>query len=188
MGYVLFAYRPDSWWHRIGMAAQGIAPLIAGACITSYALDLQPYAPEAVSAQSLAEWLWSAASTPLPALWALLEQGAHGILLVVLVVCVSQHAIPSIADMRIGWKGTSALLLLFIVLSALAFWLFGAGFVIPSHLPVLRHLFLTIEHWLWCLAFGVVGIITITVSTAVFLLFIPSLILRFLSMATQPKE
>lgn len=181
MGYVLFAYCPDSWWHRVGMAVQGIAPLIVGSAVAVLGLGLSPYAPQPGSATAIGQWLWAAASTPFPALLALLQTGPQGVLVAVLVVCVSQHAIPSIADMKVGWQGAAALLLLFASLAGLSFWALGEDYGFAARLPVLRDIFSALEYWLWCLAFGVVGIMAITVSAAIFLLLLPSLVLRQLS-------
>lgn len=177
MGYVVFAYRPGSWLNHVGMAVQGIAPMMAGAVIAVLALSLVPYAPEDQSLTSMSAWLWTAASTPFPALLALAGKGPVGGVMAVFVVCVSLHAIPSIADMKVGWNGVVALLLFFLFIAGLSILVFGLDFGAVTHLNVVRELLLVLEYWLWCLAFGVIGIVAIAVSASFFVLLLPNFIL-----------
>ena len=123
LGYVNFAYNPNSTLHAVGLVVQGIAPLLMGYAIF---IVLIPWGDAPKTVLSALE-LTDASPTYQHALAGAsallignLMDGARGFLWCLIALIIGLHAIPSWADIRIAFKGMMTLLALAIGFSALS--------------------------------------------------------------------
>ncbi|APC19371.1 hypothetical protein BLL42_26890 (plasmid) [Pseudomonas frederiksbergensis] len=119
LGYVNFRYRPRSVRANLGLFVQGIAPLISGALVVSLCLShasgkstapLFIFDSESNGAGVVLFVINATLNTLTMASEGILS-GFTGALTVCFAACVSLHAIPSWADIRIGLRGAVALLI-----------------------------------------------------------------------------
>lgn len=180
LGHVHFLYRPSSIWNQLGRAVQGIAPLVAGAILANVVLGLSPTVPVSDDLQGLTIWIGSIYSGLFDSFISLVFSGIGGFLLALLLSSVCLHAIPSMADIRIGLGGFITLAVgLAALFVASNLWL---GFD-ARHLASLRFVASTIEagnHAAWWLCAGVIGVLSVAVLASGLFLLVPAAICRLL--------
>lgn len=192
LGYVNFAYNPNSTLHAVGLVVQGIAPLLMGYAIF---IVLIPWgeAPKTVLA---ALELTDASPTYQHALAGAsamlignLMDGARGFLWCLIALIIGLHAIPSWADIRIAFKGMMTLLALAIGFSALSqidlSWL-PAGIQNAIYVIlglILKGFFWTLEQ----MTYAVTMVTVVAVAGIFVFLLIPALTMKcYRQMTGQP--
>lgn len=108
MGQVSFRYSPYSMGHALGLALQGVAPMLAGAAIVYLVLGIQTDLPGGAG-QDVFQWISGSAVWTVTAARTLATESLLGTLLVLLVLSVSMHCIPSRADILTGLRGLAVL-------------------------------------------------------------------------------
>lgn len=105
LGYVVFTANPGSIFNNVGMAVQGVAPLIGGATIVHYALKSQGLLsmPSEISGDQ--GWIIDEAVQTLNAAILMATSGGAGFSLLLEMLVIAMHSIPSWADVRVGLKG-----------------------------------------------------------------------------------
>jgi hypothetical protein len=160
LGYVAFSYNPRSGLHAAGRMIQGVAPLLAGACIARYALQVDVVTPGGdATSLTILSTLANSASSTLDGLITLATSGAWGGLQAVLLLAVCIHAIPSRSDVQIGIGG---LLWLSVFLAALGVLLALLGADVAG-LAVVRNTLVAVNFALWQLSIGIVTVATVSI-------------------------
>lgn len=183
LGYVNFRYNPRSIRHQLGCVMQGVAPLIAGGAICTYALgdasSSSSYKPDP-SLLGVFEWIGSTAMATLSTTIQMACAGVSGFTAVVLLLCVCLHAIPSAADIKISVKGLLALTAVSLGLLLVGFILFNASTNSVLELNFVATTVLIIESFLWWLLAASTSVVTIAILGTLLFVIIPSLIGRIL--------
>lgn len=105
LGYVIFSANPASLLNNLGMAVQGIAPLLAGSAIMHFAFksqDLLRFPSESIIAPG---WIVGESAHTLNAAIKLGTSGGVGFALLLGMLVIAMHSIPSWSDVRVGLKG-----------------------------------------------------------------------------------
>lgn len=173
LGYVAFLYNPRSGLHAAGRLIQGVAPLLAGACIARYALQVDVVVPDvgATSQASLSTLAGTAIGT-LHGLISLAKSGPWGGFQVVLVLAVCIHAIPSRSDVQIGIGG---LLWLAMVLAGVGVLLALLG-ADAAGSALVRNVLVAVNFALWQLSIGIVTVATVSILGTGGLIVLPNAI------------
>ncbi|HDV6143757.1 TPA: hypothetical protein RJN86_001064 [Pseudomonas aeruginosa] len=123
LGYVNFAYNPQSTLHAVGLVVQGIAPLLMAYGIFIVIIPWGPVPEPILSGLNLTtesptylNAIGGAAALVIGNMF----DGARGFLWSVIALLIGMHAIPSWADIRIAVKGMFTLLAVAIAFSALS--------------------------------------------------------------------
>lgn len=182
LGYVRFRYRPNSLKHSLGLVVQGFAPLLLGAVVVVYWLDL----PVPQDASSGLDLMLQSALDVAGGVWSQVNSGPVSAALTLLVGIVAMHAIPSRADLAGALRGGIILALLAfgasMGLSMLANLelsqipsgtsMSGADGVISSAIQMAQHLGNSV---LFAGIYGFTAAATYGVITSAFLLVLPAL-------------
>ena len=180
LGFVEYRYSPYSMKHALGMALQGIAPLLAGAVIVGLLLaNREPIELPDSGIGHIAGWLGGVVVGTAVTAWAQAMSGPVGFGAVLLATIVSMHAIPSLADIKSGLRGL-IVLVGFAAAVAVAidlFWVYGpdVGKDLDS---IVRVVTLQIERGMWGALYGAVSLVTLTILGGLALIVIPSLCLQ----------
>ncbi|RRV76525.1 hypothetical protein [Stutzerimonas stutzeri] len=180
LGFVEYRYSPYSMKHALGMALQGIAPLLAGAVIVGLLLaNRGPAELPDSGVGHIVGWLGGVVVGTALAAWAQAMTGPVGFGAVLLATIVSMHAIPSLADIKSGLRGL-IVLVGFAAAVAVAidlFWVYGpdVGKDLDS---IVRVVTLQIEMGMWGALYGAVSLVTLTMLGGLALIVIPSLCLQ----------
>lgn len=173
LGYVAFLYNPRSGLHAAGRMIQGVAPLLAGAFIARYALQLDVVMPGAdATSLTILSALANMASSTLDGLITLAKSGAWGGLQAVLLLAVCIHAIPSRSDVHIGIGG---LLWLSVFLAAVGVLLALLGADVAGS-ALVRNTLVAVNFALWQLSIGIVAVATISLIGTGGLIVLPNAI------------
>lgn len=177
MGFVRFRYSPGNIRHAVGMALQGIAPMIAGGLIVVLVLGTD-YAVEAPNqgVVGLALWIGQVAMLSLGALLDQATSGLAGALVACLLLMIAMHAIPSWADIKTGLKGLIGVVVLggCLVLAVEGLWAAGTSLVGANGAQYLEKALLGAEWALICAVFGAVSVVTLAVAGSVVFVLAPS--------------
>jgi hypothetical protein len=188
MGYVNFSYNPRSLRHQVGCLIQGIAPLIAGGFLVVIILGASAVAPPAPGATAFAQWLWTASSDAMLGSYHLALESARGALLALLLVIISMHCIPSVADIRIGLRG-------FLTLLAI-----GAGVLLALHaltgfapqdstLPnFIASALAAFEAGLWWMMRAAVSVVTLALVGSLLFILLPAFAFRAVYSLVRPQR
>jgi hypothetical protein len=176
LGFVEYRYSPYSMKHALGMALQGIAPLLAGAAVI-VGLLLANRGPAELPDSGVGHivgWLGGVVVGTALAAWAQAMTGPVGFGAVLLATIVSMHAIPSLADIKSGLRGL-IVLVGFAAAVAVAidlFWVYGpdVGKDLDS---IVRVVTLQIERGMWGALYGAVSLVTLTMLGGLALIVIP---------------
>ena len=180
LGFVEYRYSPYSMKHALGMALQGIAPLLAGAVIVGLLLaNRGPAELPDSGVGHIVGWLAGVVVGTALAAWAQAMTGPVGLGAVLLATIISMHAIPSLADIKSGLRGL-IVLVGFAAAVAVAidlFWVYGpdVGKDLDS---IVRVVTLQIERGMWGALYGAVSLVTLTILGGLALIVIPSLCLQ----------
>lgn len=180
LGFVEYRYSPYSMKHALGMALQGIAPLLAGAVIVGLLLaNRGPAELPDSGVGHIVGWLGGVVVGTALAAWAQAMTSPVGFGAVLLATIVSMHAIPSLADIKSGLRGL-IVLVGFAAAVAVAidlFWVYGpdVGKDLDS---IVRVVTLQIEMGMWGALYGAVSLVTLTMLGGLALIVIPSLCLQ----------
>jgi hypothetical protein len=194
LGYVSFAYNPNSTLHAIGLVVQGIAPLLMGYLIfivvipwghapvsVLHALELTDHSPTYKQALAGASAL----------IMGNLVDGPRGFIWCLLALIIGMHAIPSWADIRIAAKGMFTLLALAIGLSALS--QIDLSFLPPGIRDALYVILgLMLKGFFWVLeqlTYAVTMVTVVAVLGITVFLLLPCLVIKLIRMirGTQPE-
>lgn len=179
MGFVRFAYAPGNIRHALGMAVQGVAPLIVGSLVVVLGLGTQHEvtAPNQ-GVWGVAVWLWQVASITLDAFSGQVFGGLIEALVAVLLLMVAMHAIPSWADIKIGLKGLVLLLILggSLVLGLEAIWASGASMLGRESGDYFARAAAGAEWALIWALFGAVSVVTLAIAGSVIFILLPSIV------------
>jgi hypothetical protein len=160
LGYVAFLYNPRSGLHAAGRMIQGVAPLLAGACIARYALQVDVVTPGAdATSLTILSTLANSASSTLDGLITLATSGAWGGLQAVLLLAVCIHAIPS-RNQRANWHWGLLWLSVFLAALGVLLALLGAD---VAGLAVVRNTLVAVNFALWQLSIGIVTVATVSI-------------------------
>lgn len=176
MGFVDFRYSPYSFVHAIGMALQGIAPLLAGAIIASLLIgSAQELEPARGGVIGLLAWVSMVVQVTLDNLYFEATGGLYGASVALLVLIISMHAIPSLADIVTGLRGL-IMLAMFLALAVLAVELFG---VYESQIGerfsnLVAWSLSWVERSLWTMLYGAVSMVTLAIAGGILLILLPS--------------
>lgn len=177
MGFVRFSYAPGNLRHALGMAVQGVAPLIVGSLIVVLSLGThyEVTAPNQ-GVVGIAVWLWQVASVTLDAIAAQMFGGLIETLVAALLLMVAMHAIPSWADIKIGLKGLVLLLILVgsLVLGLEAMWASGASLLGRDAGDYVVSAAAGLEWALIWALFGAVSVVTLAIVGTVIFILVPS--------------
>lgn len=172
LGYVSFRYNPRSGFHAVGRLIQGIAPLMIGAWITKMALGLNSDPPPiGAPATDTMVLLASTVGQALKGLVELATSGFKGAALCIGVVAVCIHAIPSIADVRIGLTGLASVLVALGGLLAILL-LFDAE---TASSALLNNLSIAAQFFLWKLSCGIASVGAVSIIGTGVLIVLPNL-------------
>lgn len=177
MGFVRFSYSPGNLRHALGMAVQGIAPLIVGSLAVVLGLGVQnEVAAPSQGVVGIAVWLGQVASVTLNALTELVLHGLIEALAAALLLIVALHAIPSWADIKIGLKGLVLLLILggSLVVGLEAMWASGASLLGRDAGDYLMRAAAAVEWALIWALFGAVSVVTLAITASVIFILVPS--------------
>ena len=172
LGYVTFTYRPTSMRNAIGMAVQGIAPLISGGLIALILLDLaSEIGHPGQGPMAFAVWIGECAVLTLKAVVAQGSSSVVGLGKALVVLIISLHAIPSLADVRVGLKG-------FLLLAVFVAALLLASEFLPTDHSLLERVAILVgmaREWMQItlryVLFGAVAVVTLAfLATVVFIL------------------
>ncbi len=179
MGFVRYRFSPLSLRHAFGLTLQGIAPLVAGILIVTFLIDAYSgFARPASGALPLVLWLADVSGNALSAAYDMASQGPKSLLLLVLAVIVSMHAIPSMADIISGLRGL-IMLIIFLALAALGvelFWSYGGRFDKQSA-ALLGQVIQYIESALWYALYGAVSMATLSILGGILFILVPGIVL-----------
>lgn len=106
LGYVVFTANPRSIFNNLGMAVQGVAPLIGGATIVHYVLKGQGLASVPSEISGDPGWIVDEAVRTLNATVVMAASGGVGFTVLLGILVIAMHSIPSWADVRVGLKGS----------------------------------------------------------------------------------
>jgi len=188
LGFVSFSFNPRSWFQVIGLAVQGVAPLLVSGTIAVLALELirSPGRPDQGMLPLLA-WCVELASMTLESLVALATSGLNGALIAAGLLLVCMHGIPSWQDVKVGLRG---LLFIAVVISILgllneAYWFLGSPFggTFDEWASFLSGEF---ERGLWWALHGAVLTVTLAALASTLLLVIPAVIFSVVNAARRP--
>lgn len=179
MGFVDFRYSPYSLGHALGLALQGIAPLLAGAAIVALLIgSFNAVERPADGALPLLGWIAAVVESTLDSLLREASSGLLGVLIALFVLIVSMHAIPSLADIVTGLRG---LIMLIVFMSAvvLAFELFGTyeSQIGERFGNMVAWSLLWVEKSLWAMLYGAVSMVTLAIAGGILLILLPSAVL-----------
>ena len=177
MGQVSFKYSPYSMGHALGLALQGVAPMLAGAAIVYLVLGIQADVPDAAG-QSLFQWISGTAGSTVTAARTLATEGLLGALLVLFLLSVSMHCIPSRTDILTGLRGLAVLIAVGVTV-AVAFDLFWmVEFELGDRFGYLVvRILVSIEQAMLIALAAVIGQVVMAIIGGVLLVLIPSAIL-----------
>lgn len=105
LGYVVFTANPRSIFNNAGMAVQGVAPLIGGATIVHYVLKGQGLVSVPSEISGDPGWIVDEAVRTLNATVVMAASGV-GFTVLLGILVIAMHSIPSWADVRVGLKGS----------------------------------------------------------------------------------
>ncbi|MDX1296748.1 MAG: hypothetical protein R3260_00695 [Pseudomonas sp.] len=179
MGFVEFRYSPYSIRNAIGLALQGVAPLLAGATIVvlmlgSFSMVDHP----AGGTVQLLYWIAGVIGSTLFTAGDVATSGAMGLVSVLFALIVSMHAMPSAADILTGLRGLLMLVafLSIAVLGIEVFWVFESPLGVRfGNLVAQMHV--GVEKGLWVALYGAVTMVTMAVLGGILLILVPSAIL-----------
>jgi hypothetical protein len=179
MGFVRFRFSPLSLRHAVGLTLQGIAPLVAGILIVTSLIDAYSgFARPSGGFLPLALWLVDVSGNALSAAGDMAVAGPKSLLLLVLALIVSMHAIPSMADIVSGLRGL-IMLIIFLALAAIGvelFWTYEGRFD-TQVAPLLEQAVQYIERALWCALHGAVSMVTLAIAGGILLIVLPAVVL-----------
>lgn len=183
LGFVNFAYNPNSTLHAIGLVVQGIAPLLMGYAIFILII------PWGEAPKPLLEMMELTTASPTyqhaiagasALLVGNLMDGPRGFLWFLIALIIGMHAIPSWADIRIAVKGMFTLLALAIGFSALS--QIDLSFLPPGvRGAIYTILGLMLKGFFWSLeqmTYAVTMVTVVAVSGIVLFLLLPALTIK----------
>lgn len=183
LGHVAFSSNPRSLLNNLGMAVQGIAPLIGGTLITTFALKSQDLSEMPQGGMAISKWCASLAAHTLDSVQMLGFGSIGGAVLAITLLVVAMHSIPSWADVRVGAKG--------FLLVGLSFVFAAAAMEIASSYLILdlQSLIGTAEFWVsWVVKKGIAGAVRVTTLAVVgglVLVVLPGFLLGMVTRAGQ---
>jgi len=178
MGFVDFRYSPLSVRHGIGLALQGLAPLLAGACLVVMLLDsFEQATSPGEGAMAVIRWLPQVIGAALDAAYAKAFSGWSGTAAVLFALVISMHAIPSAADVLLGLRGLIMLIIftggvvLVVEMSGIVDSQLGAG--LSGYIWLLQQY---VEKGLWLAIYAAVTMVTLAVVGGGLLILLPSVV------------
>jgi len=177
LGFVRFSYSPGNLRHALGMAVQGVAPLIVGSLVVVLGLGTQyEVTTPNQGVVGIGLWLLQVASVTAHAFLDHAFGGLVGALSAALLLIVAMHAIPSWADIKTGLKGLVLLLILggSLVIGLEAIWASGASLLGRDAAGYLLHAAAGVEWALIWALYGAVSVVTLAVAASVIFILVPS--------------
>ena len=182
MGYVNFMYRPTSTWQQFGCMVQGVAPLIMGGTIVSLVLDGGWVSPVPPEAGQFWAWLYLAGKETVHTAWNFAGQGGAQALLMLLLVVISMHAIPSIQDVRIGLHGFLMVLIPLLFVMAAIYFAPHFGFYNAMAMRFLQALNWLVMGGLWWLLYAACSVVTLAMAGSLVFILLPAITFRLLGL------
>jgi hypothetical protein len=176
LGYVMFSFNHRSLFNNVGMAVQGVAPLLGGSAIVHYVLKNQGLLSFPSEISGGPGWIVDAAVRTINAVIELGTSGSVGFALLLAMLVIAMHSIPSWADVRVGLKG----LLMFGVTAIFAA---AASEIVASYVSLgssFQSLGLVVNHWIrLSLEMGLTGavrLVTLAIIGGLCLVVIPGIL------------
>lgn len=176
LGYVMFSASHASIFNNVGMAVQGVAPLIGGSAILHYTMKSQGLLGYSSYVSSDPWWIVNEATNTVNAAIELGTSGGVGFTLLLGLLVIAMHSIPSWADVRVGLKGL-------LMVGITAVFAAAASEVAASYGSLgnnFQSLGLVIAHWIRvCLEMGLTGsvrLVTLAIVGGLGLVVVPGLV------------
>lgn len=176
MGFVDFRYSPLSLRHAIGLAVQGLAPLLAGAALVSMLLNTSEQAsPPGAGYMAVLMWVPEVAGGALNSAYQTASSGWWGLGALLLAMIISMHAIPSVADVLLGIRG----LIMLVAFSGAAVLMFDVTWLLESQIGagLTSHLRLLADHvetGLWMAIYAAVTMVMMSIVGGFLLILLPA--------------